>query len=164
ASVRAHGDPAAPSADQDPQGFDRFFKAYPKRVGEAKARLEWQKLKPTAELQGTMLAALREQKCWKQWQEKTDIPEPGNWLREPRWMDQCPDGRMSIREKWEGQPMGEKNWPAPDAESQPAPRVSKGPADAADDPSRGSGDVDPELAFDRAAQTIRGVTPGLREK
>lgn len=70
--------------------FADFWKKYPRRVGKGAAWKAWQKLHPSADVVGTMLAAL-------EWQRKQDdwlrdggrfVPHPATWLNQTRWEDE----------------------------------------------------------------------------
>lgn len=70
-------------------GFDEFWKAYPKKVAKTQALKAWSKLKPNAELQQVILNALERQKQSVQWQKDNGqfIPYPATWLNGRRWED-----------------------------------------------------------------------------
>ena len=70
--------------------FDRFWKAYPRKVGKASARKAWAKLKPSAELTGQMIKTLTWQKGTEQWTKDNGqfIPYPATWLNQGRWEDE----------------------------------------------------------------------------
>ena len=69
--------------------FDEFWEAYPKRVGRGAAEKAYERIHPTAELQGQMLAAVSIAKKSRQWQENNGqyIPNPATWLNQRRWED-----------------------------------------------------------------------------
>ena len=70
-------------------GFEAFWKEYPKKVGKGDARKSWGKIKPGKALQETMLKTLRAARESDQW--KADggkyIPNPSTWLNQERWTD-----------------------------------------------------------------------------
>lgn len=68
--------------------FDRFWKAYPRKVGKDAARNAWAKRKPSAALTEQMIKALEWQKKTEQWQDKNYIPHPATWLNQGRWKDE----------------------------------------------------------------------------
>lgn len=77
-------------------GFDEFWKAYPKKIGKGAALKKWEGLKrlhrlPPVEL---IIAAVENQKTWEQWQkdEGQFIPNPATWLNQGRWEDQQTEG------------------------------------------------------------------------
>lgn len=67
--------------------FERFWKAYPSKVGKGGAFKSWQKLKPTIDLQAKILEAIEAQKSSKKWQEGY-IKNPQTWLNERCWEDE----------------------------------------------------------------------------
>ena len=74
-----------PSVD----GFDEFWKAWPRKHGLKKARAEWAKITtPTDEILSAArrwadhYGARRTELKW--------IPEPSNWLRDERWKEDLP--------------------------------------------------------------------------
>ena len=92
--------------------FDRFWVAYPKKVGKEKARRAFEKLHPTEDLLGQMLEAIAKQRRVYSWNKATwkYIPHPATWLNQKRWEDevvgtacetvQCParyTDRVSLR-------------------------------------------------------------------
>lgn len=70
-------------------GFEAWWKEYPKKVGKGDARRSWGKIKPGKALQETMLKTLRAARESDQW--KADggkyIPNPSTWLNQERWSD-----------------------------------------------------------------------------
>lgn len=70
-------------------GFDEFWKAYPRKVAKAQAVKAWYKLKLNAELQQIILNALERQKQSEQWRKDNGqfIPYPATWLNGRRWED-----------------------------------------------------------------------------
>jgi hypothetical protein len=73
--------------NQEPEGFDVFWKEYPRKQKKKEALKVFTKLKPSAELLEKMIAALRKQKQSEQWQNKKYIPHPPTWLNGERWED-----------------------------------------------------------------------------
>ena len=73
-----------------PDGFDRFWAAYPKKTAKPDAVRAFGKLKPDAELLETILGAIERQKSTAQWQEDGGrfIPHPATWLNGRRWEDE----------------------------------------------------------------------------
>lgn len=80
-SANAVGD--LPVAD----GFEEFYKAYPKHVGRDVARRAWRKVKP--EEKDAILARVELNKIG-EWagKEKQYIPNPASWLNGRRWEDE----------------------------------------------------------------------------
>lgn len=85
----ATGVEKTPTAGNAP-GFDAFFAGYPRQVDEAQARRAWNRLAPSAELQGEIAQAIAVWIRSPEWQREAGrfIPKPGNWLRQQRWRDQ----------------------------------------------------------------------------
>lgn len=83
--------------------FDVFWLNYPKKVGKDAARKAFSKVKVPVE---TLLSAIEQQKCSRQWQEDGGqyIPNPATWLNQGRWQDELPrpekpgweDGRRQL--------------------------------------------------------------------
>ena len=78
--------PSVPSKGAG-NGFDEFWKAYPKKCAKPKAMKAWSKLNPDAELQQAILDALERQKQTVQWQKDNGqyIPYPATWLNGRYW-------------------------------------------------------------------------------
>ncbi len=76
--------------------FEKFWKAYPKKVGKQSARAAF--LKVSVPLQ-TLLDALRQQAQSPQWNRDGGrfIPNPATWLSQQRWEDQLsPSGKVPM--------------------------------------------------------------------
>ena len=73
--------------------FDRFWASYPNKTGKQAALKTWSKLKPSAELTESILAAVEYQKTWDRWTKDGGryIPNPATWLNQGRWEDEPPD-------------------------------------------------------------------------
>ena len=67
--------------------FERFWKAYPKKVGKGGAERSFAKYKPDDQLTETMIRAIEAQKMSRQWKEGY-IPNPQTWLNQKRWLDE----------------------------------------------------------------------------
>lgn len=82
-----------------PSGFEKFWAAYPKKVGKQAAQKAWSRLKPNNELTETILQAIERQKSSIQWSTNNGqfIPNPTTWLNQGRWEDevQTPTGCSS---------------------------------------------------------------------
>lgn len=61
--------------------FDRFWAAYPKKVGKEKARRAFEKVHPTEDQLVRMLEAITEQSRVYSWSKAT-------WLNQKRWEDE----------------------------------------------------------------------------
>ena len=74
---------------QTPKGdaFERFWSAYPKKVGKEAARKAFGKVKVPVE---SLLTAIERQKCGNQWSAENGrfIPNPATWLNQGRWEDE----------------------------------------------------------------------------
>jgi len=71
-------------------GFEEFWKTYPRKVGKAAAEKAWSKAKGV-EL-ATILQAIERARSTEQWQKDGGqfIPYPATWLNEGRWDDELP--------------------------------------------------------------------------
>lgn len=93
--LAAEAAPALPAPEPKPEPkqtamerrFERFWKAYPKKVGKGGAEKSFQKYKPDDELTETMIQAIEAQKQTRQWKEGY-IPNPQTWLNQKRWLDE----------------------------------------------------------------------------
>lgn len=74
--------------------FERFWQAYPRRVGKGAALAVWVRLKPSDEMTATMIAAVNEQARSAQWLKDGGqfIPHPRTWLNQGRWQDEAVSG------------------------------------------------------------------------
>ena len=70
-------------------GFDQFEAGYPRRIDMDRARREWDKLAPDAQLQGEIAQAIDAWIRSHEWRRDDGrfIPKPSNWLRNKRWRD-----------------------------------------------------------------------------
>lgn len=82
--------------------FERFWKAYPKKVAKDKALKAFEKIKPNDETVNQMIDAIELFKQTKQWKENNGqfIPYPATWLNQKRWEDE--DLKPKHREEWDG--------------------------------------------------------------
>lgn len=80
--------PIAPQGGED-DGFELFWKAYPKKVGKQAARKAFHRVKAPVE---SLLQAISEQKRSDQWSRDGGryIPNPATWLNQGRWEDELP--------------------------------------------------------------------------
>lgn len=71
-------------------GFDRFWSAYPRKVGKAKAQAAFAKLAPDQELLAHILEAIEKARQSDQWMRDNGqyIPYPATWLNGCRWEDE----------------------------------------------------------------------------
>ena len=72
------------------RGFDRFWAAYPRKVGKGAAERSFERIHPDAALLDGMLRAIETQRQSDTWQ-RGYIPNPATWLNQRRWEDE-PDG------------------------------------------------------------------------
>jgi hypothetical protein len=79
------------------QEFERFWSAYPRRVGKRAAAKVFAKLRPDEELLGVMLAALERQGNSDQWRRDGGqyIPHAATWLNGRRWEDEAEPARSN---------------------------------------------------------------------
>ena len=86
--------PALPAASEEKtpmqRRFDRFWKAYPKKVGKGAAEKSFAKYKPDDALTDTMIRSVEAHKRTTQWQRDGGqyIPNPATWLNQRRWEDE----------------------------------------------------------------------------
>lgn len=73
--------------------FEIFWQEYPKKTGKGAAFTSWQKIKPDAEFQVKILAAVKTQTNCDQWRRDNGqfIPHPATWLNQRRWDDVLPE-------------------------------------------------------------------------
>lgn len=78
-------------AEDDPQ-WQRFWNAYPRRVGKKDARQAWTKLQPDVAMVDRMIETLGWQCQQPQWLKDDGIyvPHPATWLRAERFNDEQP--------------------------------------------------------------------------
>lgn len=80
--------PKSPKGDER---FNRFWSAYPRKIGKGAAQKTFSKLKVTDSLLEDMLDAIEEQKQSLQWRRDGGqyIPHPNTWLNQRRWEDEA---------------------------------------------------------------------------
>lgn len=73
-----------------PPGFERFWTAYPRKVGKDKAAHAFAQRKPDTALVDAMVAAVEVQKHGDQWCREGGrfIPYPSTWLNAAQWLDE----------------------------------------------------------------------------
>ena len=98
--------------DCDPESFEVFWAAYPRKDGRKAAIRAWDKLKPDKALCRTMYAALKRQRGCEQWIRDGGqyIPHLSTWLNGRKWEDQGVDPSLL------GQPRTSSGGWAPDPE------------------------------------------------
>jgi hypothetical protein len=73
------------------QGFDEFWKAYPKKVGKQEAKKAWERQngnRPTLEVIISKIESLKHTEQWTK-QNGQFIPNPSTWLNRGGWDDEC---------------------------------------------------------------------------
>lgn len=80
--------------EQETERFERFWLAYPKKVGKDAARKAFDKRKPDEGLLAAMLSTLAVQVNSQQWTRDGGqfIPHPATWLNQGRWQDEVKAG------------------------------------------------------------------------
>ncbi len=73
-------------------GFDIFWKGYPKKVGKEAAWKAWKKIKPDQALQKAIRKSVDDHKSWPAWEKNSGefIPHPATYLNQGRWQDEAP--------------------------------------------------------------------------
>ncbi|AJO76477.1 helix-turn-helix domain-containing protein [Pseudomonas sp. MRSN 12121] len=71
-------------------GFDQFWKLYPKKKGRKDAAKAWAKLKPNEELRQTLITALGQHSVSEDWTKDRGryVPNAATWLNGERWTDE----------------------------------------------------------------------------
>ncbi|WP_342620837.1 hypothetical protein [Rhodoferax sp. GW822-FHT02A01] len=84
--------------------FEKFWKAYPKKVAKDAARKAFEKRKPDQTLLDKMIGAVQVQTTSEQWQKDKGqfIPNPATWLNQGRWEDEAVGQANSDKLAWEG--------------------------------------------------------------
>ncbi|MCF7537571.1 hypothetical protein [Pseudomonas petrae] len=80
-----------PLVTKDPlEGFDRFYKLYPRKQKRPAAEQAWKKLAPDADVQQQIIKALTKQATSIDWLKSGGqfIPHPASWLNGKRWEDE----------------------------------------------------------------------------
>jgi hypothetical protein len=79
-----------PAATDLLDGFDQFYRLYPRRQKRPNAESAWKKLKPDAALRETLLAALANHRLRPDWIKDGGqyIPLPASWLNGRCWEDE----------------------------------------------------------------------------
>lgn len=83
-------DKSISSKDDDLDGFDTFYSAYPKKKAKQEAIKAWKALKPNPDLIKTILDDLERRRIG-EWNGKDEqyIPYPATYLRGKRWEDEA---------------------------------------------------------------------------
>lgn len=87
-SDRDSQDQPSPSATESL--FARFWNAYPKKIGKARALRQWRKLQPSEGMTERLIAAVDTQAQSPEWtrENRRFVPAPARWLEEGRWDDE----------------------------------------------------------------------------
>lgn len=89
--------------------FERFWLAYPRKVGKADARKAFAKVKVPIE---TLLSAIEQQTRSEQWTRENGrfIPNPATWLNQGRWEDEiaAPESKYHAKPGYGVQRHGDK--------------------------------------------------------
>lgn len=97
-----HPDSLTPSTPETgPDGFDTFWQAWPKKVARSAAMRAWKKLRPSHELQATILADVAERADSEDWTKEARryMPHASSYLAGHRWEDERPTGRHHFADK-----------------------------------------------------------------
>ena len=79
--------------------FNRFWQAYPRKVGKGSAQKVFDRLQVDRPLLEEMLCKIDQAKRSRQWQDMQYIPSPATWLNGRRWEDELPaENRQSAKE------------------------------------------------------------------
>ena len=70
--------------------FNRFWQAYPRKVGKGSAQKVFDRLQVDRPLLEEMLCKIDQAKRSRQWQDMQYIPYPATWLNGRRWEDELP--------------------------------------------------------------------------
>lgn len=83
------------------EGFDQFYKLYPRRQKRTAAEQAWRKLSPSSEQQVVILKALAEHCKQVDWLKDGGqyIPLPASWLNARRWEDELLPSAGSVASK-----------------------------------------------------------------
>lgn len=78
-----------PNKKNPVEGFDEFWKAYPRKIGKPAAQRAWRTLKPNKEAQGKILQGIERWIQTEQWKKANGqfIPHPSTFLNQRRWED-----------------------------------------------------------------------------
>lgn len=70
------------------KAFEKFWKAYPRKVGKAAAEKSWGKINPEQALIDNILASIEAHQRTEQWLDSKFIPHPATFLNQRRWEDE----------------------------------------------------------------------------
>jgi hypothetical protein len=92
--VQIRRETRTPIADSAPspfeERFERFWGAYPKKVGKGAALKSFLRIKPSEDLVIRMITVVEQMKKTDQWKREHGqfIPHPATWLNQSRWEDE----------------------------------------------------------------------------
>jgi hypothetical protein len=77
--------------------FERFYKAYPRKVDRKAALIEFARINPSDDLVDTMISAIKAQGLREKFDrgEHRFVPHPSTWLHKARWNDEVPGPRLA---------------------------------------------------------------------
>lgn len=75
------------------EGFDEFWKIYPRKIGVGAAKKAWARVRYQEGFINVVKAAVERAKKSQGWQDMKFIPHPATWLNQERWKD---EGLVSI--------------------------------------------------------------------
>ena len=75
---------APPVASED---FERFWRAYPRKVGKGSARKAWEKALPKAEKGAMTIISAVNLTEWDRREDSRFVPHPATWLNREGWLD-----------------------------------------------------------------------------
>lgn len=85
----------APHRSVQTTRFDRFWEAYPKRIGKKAARLVWDRIAPDEALTVLICTAVDRAKASRRWREGF-IVDPERYLKQERWTDDLDADRPTL--------------------------------------------------------------------
>lgn len=107
--------------------FERFWAAYPIKVGKAVTRKAFPRALAKAGDVETLIAAIERQRLWERWQ-RGFAPNPATWLNQERWNDEEPPSTTPPP----GKPHDRANHPKPDPRQDRLQRMLAGAMGAVD--------------------------------
>ncbi len=98
-SPKPNPKPKKKGGDKYPADFQKFWDAYPRKIGKGAALKAWKKAHPPA--MAVILNAIEDQKKSRQWMKDDGqyIPHPSTWINQERWEDEVGGGSDKEREK-----------------------------------------------------------------
>ena len=89
----------ANSKTPQPDGFDDFWKEYPRKEDKSKARIAWKNLKPNPDLRKTIIEDVRD-RCKTDWKDKDKRYSllPTTYIHNKRWEDERGGGKSPAQD------------------------------------------------------------------